>query len=96
MVSADLVTVTVIGNQKHYQANPDAPIFAELRGIVLKTMDLADVHHSNKNPKDLSHRRTAWSFRLGTWSSRPASVGMSVSAQTATSASKSQANQSLA
>ena len=43
LVSANLVTVTVIGNQKHYQANPDAPIFAELRGIVLKTMGLADV-----------------------------------------------------
>lgn len=43
LVSAELVTVTAIGNQKHYQANPASPIFAELRGIVLKTMGLADV-----------------------------------------------------
>lgn len=43
LVSADLVTVTPIGNQKHYQANAAAPIFAELRGIVIKTLGLADV-----------------------------------------------------
>ena len=40
---ADLLTVRRQGNQKHYQANADAPVFAELRGLVLKTMGLADV-----------------------------------------------------
>ena len=40
---AGLITVTPQGNQKHYQANPAAPVFAELRGLVLKTMGLADV-----------------------------------------------------
>lgn len=40
---AGLLTVTKQGNQKHYQANPSAPVFAELRGLVLKTMGLADV-----------------------------------------------------
>jgi predicted nucleotidyltransferase len=40
---ADLLTVTKQGNQKHYQANAEAPVFAELRGLVLKTMGLADV-----------------------------------------------------
>lgn len=43
LVSAELVMVTAIGNPKHYQANPASPIFAERRGIVLKTMGLADV-----------------------------------------------------
>ena len=38
-----LLTVTKQGNQKHYQANAEAPVFAELRGLVLKTMGLADV-----------------------------------------------------
>lgn len=38
-----MLTVTKQGNQKHYQANADAPVFAELRGLVLKTMGLADV-----------------------------------------------------
>lgn len=43
LVAADLVTVTSIGNQKHYQANAASPIFGELRGIVLKSIGLADV-----------------------------------------------------
>jgi DNA-binding MarR family transcriptional regulator len=37
-----LLTVTRIGNQKHYQANPKCPIFSELRGIVLKTYGALD------------------------------------------------------
>jgi predicted nucleotidyltransferase len=37
-----LVTVTRLGNQKHYQANPQSPIFAELCGIVQKTVGLAE------------------------------------------------------
>jgi predicted nucleotidyltransferase len=40
---AGLLTVRRQGNQKHYQANADAPVFTELRGLVLKTMGLADV-----------------------------------------------------
>ena len=38
-----LVTVTRVGKQKHYQANAAAPVFEELRGLVLKTSGLADV-----------------------------------------------------
>ena len=41
--AAGLVTATRIGNQKHYQANRQAPIFEELRGIVAKTVGMADV-----------------------------------------------------
>jgi predicted nucleotidyltransferase len=37
------VTVRRVGNQKHYQANASAPIFEELRGLVLKTSGLVDV-----------------------------------------------------
>jgi predicted nucleotidyltransferase len=40
---AGLLTVRKQGNQKHYQADASAPVFAELRGLVLKTMGLADV-----------------------------------------------------
>jgi predicted nucleotidyltransferase len=40
---AGLVTVSTRGNQKHYAANKDAPVFAELRGLVLKTSGLVDV-----------------------------------------------------
>ncbi len=41
--AAGLLTVRKQGNQKHYQANSDTPVFAELRGLVLKTVGLADV-----------------------------------------------------
>lgn len=40
---AGLLTVKKIGNQKHYQANRQAPIYEELRGIVLKTFGIADL-----------------------------------------------------
>lgn len=43
LAKAGLLTVRMQGNQKHYQANASAPVFAELRGLVLKTMGLADV-----------------------------------------------------
>lgn len=43
LAGVGLLTVTKIGNQKHYQANCAAPIFDELRGIVLKTFGLTDV-----------------------------------------------------
>ncbi len=36
-----LVTLRAVGNQKHYQANPDSPIFSELCGIAQKTIGLA-------------------------------------------------------
>ena len=42
LVDAELVTVTKVGSQKHYQANPQCPIYAELCGIVNKTVGLAE------------------------------------------------------
>ena len=41
LAASGLVTVTRIGNQKHFQANPASPVFDELRGLVLKTVGLA-------------------------------------------------------
>ncbi len=38
-----LVTLRAVGNQKHYQANPDSPIFDELRGIAVKTFGAGDI-----------------------------------------------------
>lgn len=43
LAAAGLLTVKRQGNQTHYQANADAPVFTELRGLVLKTLGLADV-----------------------------------------------------
>lgn len=43
LVSAGLLVVTREGNQHHYRANPDNPIYQELLGIVRKTFGVADV-----------------------------------------------------
>jgi predicted nucleotidyltransferase len=42
LAGSGLVTVRSIGNQKHYQANADALIFEELKGVVQKTFGLAE------------------------------------------------------
>jgi hypothetical protein len=42
LTAAGLIMVHSIGNQRHYQANPRAPIFDELRAIVFKTFGVAD------------------------------------------------------
>lgn len=43
LTATGLLSATKIGNQRHYQANRQSPIFGELRGIVLKTFGVADV-----------------------------------------------------
>ena len=43
LAGCGLLTVTKLGNQRHYQANPHSSLFTELRGLVLKTVGLADV-----------------------------------------------------
>lgn len=42
LATSGLVTVKRIGNQKHYQANPDSPVFEELCKLVTKTVALAE------------------------------------------------------
>ena len=41
LTSSGLVDVTLIGRQKHYQANRESPVFEELRGLVVKTIAVA-------------------------------------------------------
>ena len=42
LAQSGLVTVTRMGTQKHYQANPKSPVFAELCAISQKTVGLAE------------------------------------------------------
>lgn len=42
LTASGLVNVTRIGNQKHYQANPDSPVFEELCGLIRKTVGLRE------------------------------------------------------
>lgn len=40
--AAGWVKVTRVGNQKHYQANAECPAFAEMRGLIAKTVGLVE------------------------------------------------------
>ena len=40
---AGIIRRTVSGNQVFYQANPDCPIYGELKGLIVKTSGVADV-----------------------------------------------------
>ena len=40
LAATGMVTTERVGNQKHYQANADSPVFAELAGLVRKTVGL--------------------------------------------------------
>ena len=42
LTESGLVSVNRIGNRKHYQANPESPIYSELCSIVQKTAGLAE------------------------------------------------------
>ena len=42
LTHSGLVSLKQVGNQKHYQANANSPIFNELRAIIQKTVGLAD------------------------------------------------------
>jgi predicted nucleotidyltransferase len=45
-----LVSVERIGNQKHYRANRDSPIFEELQSLVAKTVGLAEPIRKSLEP----------------------------------------------
>jgi predicted nucleotidyltransferase len=40
LARADLLTVSAVGNQRHYQANAASPVFDDLRRLVLKSIAL--------------------------------------------------------
>jgi len=52
MVAAGILSMTRIGNQHHYQANPECPIYEELLGIVKKTFGIADALRQALKPVD--------------------------------------------
>src|SRR5690606_2665707 len=50
MLSAGLIVQTQKGNQNHYQANPQCPIYVDLLAIVRKTFGIGDVIKSALAP----------------------------------------------
>ncbi len=45
-----ILTVTVSGKQKYYQANTNSPIYNELHGLIVKTVGVVDVLRSSLVP----------------------------------------------
>ena len=43
LTTVGVLVVEPVGNQRHYRANRNSPIYAELRGIALKTFGVTDV-----------------------------------------------------
>lgn len=52
LVSSGLVSVSQQGNQRHYSANSDNPVYEELTGIIRKTFGIADVIRAALLPVD--------------------------------------------
>lgn len=62
LAASGLVTTTRIGNQRHFQANRESPVFAELHGLMLKTIALAEPLRQALEPLA---SRTALAFIYG-------------------------------
>jgi predicted nucleotidyltransferase len=52
LVGAGLLTATKEGNQNHYQANANSPVYSELVSIVKKTFGVADEIRARLKPLD--------------------------------------------
>jgi len=62
LVAAGLLVVSREGNQRHYRANPDNPVYNELKDIVRKTFGIADVI---RKALVQVNDRIAWAFIYG-------------------------------
>lgn len=60
LAAAGLLTVSWVGNQKHYQANRESPIFTEMEAIALKTMA------ADAGGRGLAARETRARYTAGT------------------------------
>jgi len=75
MVAAGILSMTKIGNQHHYQANPSCPIYSELIGIVKKTFGLVDVVRAALLPLS---SKIVWSFIFGSVASGKETSGSDI------------------
>ena len=66
MLAAGILSMTKIGNQHHYQADPDCPIYHELLAIVNKTFGVVDVIKRALAPLA---RNIDWTFIFGSLAS---------------------------
>ncbi len=75
MFGTGIVKMTKIGNQHHYQANPDNPIFKELLSIVRKTFGFSDIIANALEPLS---KKIAWSFVFGSMASGKEALGSDI------------------
>ena len=66
MLSADILRLSKIGNQHHYQANPQCPVYGELLDIVKKTFGVAEVVRDALEPLA---EKIDWAFVYGSLAS---------------------------
>lgn len=68
LAGVGLVTVTRIGNQKHYQANPSSPVYPEVHGLIVKTVGLVEPLRASLGPvaKDIEVAFVFGSIAKGT------------------------------
>lgn len=62
MLAAGILQMTKIGNQHHYQANPECPIYAELITIIKKTIGLTEPIRLALSPLS---EKIDWAFVFG-------------------------------
>jgi DNA-binding transcriptional ArsR family regulator len=75
LAAAGLLVVRKEGNQQHYQANPECPVYVELSGLVRKTFGMVDVIRSALEPLA---RRVHWSFIFGSLADGRESAGSDI------------------
>lgn len=75
MLAAGILQMNKIGNQHHYQANPECPIFQELQGIVNKTFGIADVMRTVLKPLS---SQIDWTFIFGSVASGKETSGSDI------------------
>jgi predicted nucleotidyltransferase len=61
LAESGLVTVSQVGNQKHYQANRQSPVFEELHGIAVKALGPAEALRAALAPL-ASRLQAAWLY----------------------------------
>jgi predicted nucleotidyltransferase len=81
LVSAGLLVVSRVGNQRHYRANPDNPVYNELVGIVRKSFGIADVIRETLVQVD---EQIDWAFVYGSMAKGEDSAGSDIDLLVAT------------
>ena len=75
MLAAGILRMNKIGNQHHYQANPECPVYQELLGVVKKTFGVTDVIRTALSPLS-SH--IDWAFIFGSVASGKETSGSDI------------------